>query len=566
MLRRSPETVEEFIKPLTEEEMNYLKQENQKQYAHLSKQTEARFQQAHQLFHLSTMLIHHDKILEFIKIMAVNIKNTLQGLAPLVLTLYPQGAHFSNHLTNQLGELGLTLEENYLDLQIEEDNEVIFKAEPLIVLQGRTILIVDLAMKDGRKVKAALDYCEERGARAVYCATLFDIPEARAEELRNLVPSFYAASCPNLKLIGFGSDVNGFFLNSPHLFSVNPREPRARTVANFSLIPAPREQHPIPIIFQGQIPPQKLALERAEQAEKTFATLDLLWDGESLANQIRLTAEEVRQKLEGTRPVVLSMQKGGSHFTTYLTENLTGIHLEESYIHITRYGSSQQGGKAKLLAKPRADLRGRKVLLSDDVAEGGATLQLAISACLEAGATEVYVVVMGDKPQKRLSGLEFIKPIWCYLFDNRFLVGAGLDEKEFFRNKWGVWAHRPAQAPALLKVVNESASANGEAARAHEDTNVKVEASANANAADASASTSENGEGARAHEDTNAKVEASANANAADASASANTSKQGISYKKLLATGATLFSIGLAVRRLNQRNKPLQASVSKLKI
>lgn len=441
------------LKTLSSTEMQSLQRQNIFRNSEVVEQTRRRAERARDTFNRLDNVLDIEQINLITDRMAKNINRTLKNTAPLVLTIYPRGAHFSNHLTKKLGELNLTLEENYLDLKVEKD-QIIPLVEPLADLEGRTILIVDTAIKDGKKMQAALDYCKAKGARAVFCATLIDMPSARAENLKGLRPSFYGATCRNMPLVGFGFDVDGFFRNEPGLWSI-PNIQTGAANSNTSAILAALEipaLSPEPLIFQEHIPANRKALENAKKAEETFAKLDLLYTQKMVEEKIKLTAQEIETALKGSNPVVLSMQKGGSHFTTYLTEHLSGLTLEESYMHITRYGNSQHGGKAKILAAPAVDVRGRTVIISEDLIEGGLTIQMAISLCLERGATAVYVAAMGDKPQKRLNGLDFIKPdFYCYKFDDRFLVGTGLDEQENLRNKFGVWAHKKQQAPTPNK-------------------------------------------------------------------------------------------------------------------
>jgi hypoxanthine phosphoribosyltransferase len=440
---------EATLNALNASQMKAQQQQNILEYAEEANKTKQRAEKAAGTFYSLENILNHEQINTLTDKMAREIYQTLKGTAPLVLTLYPQGAHFSNHLTKKLGDLNLILEENYLDLKVEED-KITPLVEPLVNLEGRTILIVDAAIKDGRKMQAALDYCKARGARAVFCATLIDMPSARSEQHKALQPSFNGAVCPNLPLAGFGFDIDGFFRNQPGLWTLPANTSRATSSSTSSIITAMEKETallPQPLVFQEHIPANEKALANARQAEQTFAKLDLLYNQQQLKDKIKLTAQQLEAALKGSNPVVLSMQKGGSHFTTYLTEHMPSLVLEESYMHITRYGNSHHGGKAKVLAAPAVDIKGRTVLISEDLIEGGLTIQLAISLCLEKGAQAVYIASMGDKPQKRLAGLDFIKPdFYCYTFDDRFLVGTGLDERENLRNKFGVWAHKKQQS------------------------------------------------------------------------------------------------------------------------
>ena len=380
-----------------------------------------------------------NQIKELVGTMAASIHTTLKGKAPLVLTIYPEGSHFSNALTRKLGDFGLILEENYIDLSLK-DEEIRLLVEPRVNLEGRTILITDSILKDGQKMAATLAYCQAKGAREVYCATLVNMPKGRFSKLQALQPNFYGVETTPFNPVGFGSDLNGYFRNEPTLWA--PLEVSPSSSKNTKAILASLQHNAKPQLLQEQIKPSTTALENAQHAEKTFSRLQLLVSKKQLKEKIKLTAEVIKEKFKDSYPVILSMQKGGSHFATYLTEHLSGLALEESYMHLSRYGNSQQGGEVKVVAAPAVDLKGRTVIIAEDLIEGGLTIKNARDLCMQKGAAAVFVVAMGDKPQKRLEGLKNIKAdYYCFQFDDRFLVGAGLDEKENLRNMFGVWAH-----------------------------------------------------------------------------------------------------------------------------
>lgn len=451
-LAQITERKEEGLTALSHKEMQALGQHNTKIHAEIKKQTQARVAAAQASFAAARLLLDPRQIEALTDKLARDIHRRLKGSAPLVLTLYPEGAHFSNQLTKKLGVLDLTLEENYLDFWIDGDH-LTLRVEPLVDLRGRTILLTTAVISDGKKLQAALAYCKAKGARAVYCASLIDMPATRTEALKHLKPSFCGAVCEEQALAGFGCDVDGFFRNEPGVWVLPTAKAlskmRPSTSGILAALEEKQESGSEPLVFQEKIPVNQKALDKAREAEATFKQLDLLYTGQQLKAKVLVTARQMKAALEGSNPVVLSMQKGGSHFTTLLTEHLAGLPLEESYMHLTRYGNSKVGSTAKLLAEPAVDVKGRTVIISEDLVEGGLTLQMAISLCLQRGASAVYVVAMGDKPQKRLPGLSFIKPDFCcYRFDDRFLVGTGLDEQENLRNKFGVWAHRKKEEAA----------------------------------------------------------------------------------------------------------------------
>ncbi len=89
---------------------------------------------------------------------------------------------------------------------------------------------------------------------------------------------------------------------------------------------------------------------------------------------------------------------------------------------------------------PVTDMRGRTVLLLDDILDEGVTLDALARYCREQGAAEVLLGVLVEKLHLRkvrpgmradFSGLDV---------GDRFLFGYGMDYKGYWRNAPGIYA------------------------------------------------------------------------------------------------------------------------------
>jgi hypoxanthine phosphoribosyltransferase len=63
--------------------------------------------------------------------------------------------------------------------------------------------------------------------------------------------------------------------------------------------------------------------------------------------------------------------------------------LECGYVHVRRYGAGTQGGELVWIAGPQESVKGRTVLLLDDILDEGRTLATIRTRLLELGAAEV---------------------------------------------------------------------------------------------------------------------------------------------------------------------------------
>jgi hypoxanthine phosphoribosyltransferase len=139
-------------------------------------------------------------------------------------------------------------------------------------------------------------------------------------------------------------------------------------------------------------------------------------------------------------PLVLGVMGGAVVFTGNILPQLT-FPLEFDYIHVSRYGDEDQGGKVVWKVVPRPTVSGRTVIVLDDILDEGETLAHVKERLLEMGAKEVIIAVFCDKEIGKS------KPVKADLvglsIPNRFVVGFGMDAYGYWRNLPGLWAINP---------------------------------------------------------------------------------------------------------------------------
>ena len=85
---------------------------------------------------------------------------------------------------------------------------------------------------------------------------------------------------------------------------------------------------------------------------------------------------------------------GGMMFSTPLLENMS-IPLQVDYINISRYhGEIKAGNRVTTFVEPKISIKGRTVVIVDDVLDGGVTFAKIKQYCEELGAKKVYTAVM----------------------------------------------------------------------------------------------------------------------------------------------------------------------------
>lgn len=148
--------------------------------------------------------------------------------------------------------------------------------------------------------------------------------------------------------------------------------------------------------------------------------------------------DQITRALEGERALFLTVLHGGLMFAGPLALAI-GCDLEFDYVHATRYRGGTRGGELHWLRKPQAQMRGRTVILADDILDEGHTLAALRDACLADGARRVLIAALCEKRHgRRVPGLaaDFVG----VQVPDRYVFGYGMDYHEQGRNLPAIYA------------------------------------------------------------------------------------------------------------------------------
>jgi hypoxanthine phosphoribosyltransferase len=174
-------------------------------------------------------------------------------------------------------------------------------------------------------------------------------------------------------------------------------------------------------------------VNRAEAA-KLLADADLVCAEADVRKAVVRLAEEITASLADEFPMVISVMGGAVILTGQLLP-LLAFPLEFGAVEVTRYGKGTTGRGIDWRLAPKDDVRGRTVLVIDDILDEGITLSALRDRLLEMGARRVLAAVFADKDLGRE------KPIAADFVGvrvpDRYVFGFGMDA-------YGLWRNLPA--------------------------------------------------------------------------------------------------------------------------
>ena len=109
------------------------------------------------------------------------------------------------------------------------------------------------------------------------------------------------------------------------------------------------------------------------------------------------------------------------------------VDLRLETVRVTRYHETVSGFELKWHTKPASDLRGKRILLVDDIFDEGKTLAALVAYFLKEGTEQVVTAVLLDKSHDRKS-TTIAPDVVGLLCPDHYVFGYGMDYEGRFRN------------------------------------------------------------------------------------------------------------------------------------
>lgn len=158
---------------------------------------------------------------------------------------------------------------------------------------------------------------------------------------------------------------------------------------------------------------------------------DRIASAEEVQAAVRRVAAQIEGRLAAAYPLVLAVMGGAVVFAGQILPQLR-FPLDFDYIHASRYGAETRGARVEWRVTPPESVKGRTVLVLDDILDGGETMAAIRERMRALGAREFYCAVLVEKVLQREKP---IAPDFVGLsIADRFVFGYGMDAKGYWRN------------------------------------------------------------------------------------------------------------------------------------
>lgn len=166
--------------------------------------------------------------------------------------------------------------------------------------------------------------------------------------------------------------------------------------------------------------------------------LQPLFTPEEIRDTIERLAQEIKREYQSKTPLLLGVLKGSFMLMADLIRNLD-MPLEVEFVALSSYGRGRKesSGKVNVVQGLRTPIKGRDVLVIEDIVDTGITLSFLLKYLHLKKPASLKVCALFDKVTRRqvpvpIDYLGFSIP-------DAFVVGYGLDYDEQFRHLPGLY-------------------------------------------------------------------------------------------------------------------------------
>ncbi len=154
---------------------------------------------------------------------------------------------------------------------------------------------------------------------------------------------------------------------------------------------------------------------------------------QQLQEKVQELADRVYQDYGDKNPVFIGVLKGVVVFYADFIRAFPGP-CQLDFMWISSYSGTESTGNMLVRQDVSADLKGRHVVILEDIYDTGSSLQFVYQHLLAKEPASLKICTLLDKPERRKSGITLQADYTGFVIPNAFVVGYGLDFNEKYRN------------------------------------------------------------------------------------------------------------------------------------
>lgn len=153
---------------------------------------------------------------------------------------------------------------------------------------------------------------------------------------------------------------------------------------------------------------------------------------EQIREKVAELGKQIENDYKGEEILVVGILKGANMFTCDLIRQID-LDVKIDFMSVSSYGSgTESSGTVRILKDLDTDIKGRNVLIVEDIIDSGRTLSNLVKELQIREPKSLKLCTLLDKPSRRVVDVdvEYVG----FEIEDKFIVGYGIDYAEKYRN------------------------------------------------------------------------------------------------------------------------------------
>lgn len=157
----------------------------------------------------------------------------------------------------------------------------------------------------------------------------------------------------------------------------------------------------------------------------------VLFSEKQLADRVAELGRQISTDYKGKKPLFVGILRGCILFYSDLMKQIS-IDCNMDFMCLSSYAGTSSTGQVRTMLDLRESIKGRHVVVVEDIVDTGLTLEYLMGNLKSRGAASIEICCLLDKPCNRKAD---IHPKYIgFEVENEFVIGYGLDYNELYRN------------------------------------------------------------------------------------------------------------------------------------
>ena len=159
----------------------------------------------------------------------------------------------------------------------------------------------------------------------------------------------------------------------------------------------------------------------------------ILVSEEEIVRRCQELGKEITKDYEAKNelPLFVGLLKGSVPFLAELIKHVD-MDIRYEFMDVSSYEGTESIGDVKINLDLKTSVKGMPVLIIEDIVDTGRTIKEVKRLMYNKGASDVKVVSLLDKPDRRVVDIE--ADYVGFVVPNEFVIGYGLDYNQKYRN------------------------------------------------------------------------------------------------------------------------------------